>query len=169
MKLKKMPDILYRFTLADFLFILAVFGLALGWIGHMPVFKRYYLADLPGMAWTGDYLLINEINLASASLAAFLIPQRIMKYYNEKHRTDGNHARVRLINILFAGFFAGVLMKIIATGMGLNLPRNAIFIIDMIYMTVSAAFILGTPMIWLSGKIAVKVKDKAGIKKESGI
>jgi len=44
--------------------------LALGFTGagQMPIFKRYYLADLPGMAWTADYLLLHTLHLALAAV-----------------------------------------------------------------------------------------------------
>lgn len=44
--------------------------LALGFTGagQMPIFKRYYLADLPGMGWTADYLLLHTLHLALATV-----------------------------------------------------------------------------------------------------
>jgi hypothetical protein len=61
--------------------------LALGFTGagQMPIFKRYYLADLPGMAWTADFLLLHSLHLllaavflawAGAALGAWLVRRR---------------------------------------------------------------------------------------------
>ena len=39
----------------------------------MPIFKRYYIADIPGMAWTADFYLTHAIHyLGAIFLAAFL-------------------------------------------------------------------------------------------------
>jgi len=34
--------------------------------GQLPIFKRYYLADIPGMAWTADYYLTHYIHYLGA-------------------------------------------------------------------------------------------------------
>lgn len=36
-------------------FRLTVFALAFTGFAQMPIFSRYYLADVPGFAWTADY------------------------------------------------------------------------------------------------------------------
>lgn len=36
-------------------FRLTVFALAFTGFAQMPIFARYYLADVPGFAWTADY------------------------------------------------------------------------------------------------------------------
>lgn len=45
--------------------------------GQMPVFKRYYLADIPGFGWTADYYLTHYIHYLGAifliGLFSFLI------------------------------------------------------------------------------------------------
>jgi hypothetical protein len=34
--------------------------------GQMPIFKRYYLADIPGFAWTANYYLTHRIHYLGA-------------------------------------------------------------------------------------------------------
>lgn len=51
--------------------LLLCLALAVTGLGQMPLFKRYYIADLPGMAWTADYALLHTAHylLAAAFLA----------------------------------------------------------------------------------------------------
>ena len=37
------------------LYIISLAVLIFSGFGQMPIFKRYYLADLPGMAWSADF------------------------------------------------------------------------------------------------------------------
>jgi len=39
----------------NIVFRLTVFALAFTGFAQMPIFARYYLADVPGFAWTADY------------------------------------------------------------------------------------------------------------------
>ena len=43
-------------------------GLALTGMGQMPIFSRYYIADLPGLWWLGDYRITAALHLALAAL-----------------------------------------------------------------------------------------------------
>jgi hypothetical protein len=41
--------------------------------GQMPIFKRYYIADIPGMAWAADFYLTHRIHyLGAIFLFAFV-------------------------------------------------------------------------------------------------
>ncbi|MES9995850.1 4Fe-4S ferredoxin [Desulfovibrio aminophilus] len=42
-------------------------GLALTGMAQMPIFKRYYIADLPGLGWLADYYLTNKLHYALAA------------------------------------------------------------------------------------------------------
>lgn len=50
--------------------------------GQMPIFKRYYLADIPGMGWSADYhvtLVIHYLAVAVfLGLAAYYVVFRMM-------------------------------------------------------------------------------------------
>ncbi len=42
-------------ALAKGLYLLAIWGTLFTGFGNMPLYKRYYIADLPGLGWTGDF------------------------------------------------------------------------------------------------------------------
>jgi hypothetical protein len=47
---------------------LIVFALLFTGFAQMPIFKRYYLADIPGFAWTADYYLNHRLHYILAAL-----------------------------------------------------------------------------------------------------
>ncbi|OLN25212.1 iron-sulfur cluster-binding protein [Desulfovibrio sp. DV] len=55
------------------LLLLAALGLALTGMGQMPIFSRYYIADLPGLGWLGNYQITAALHLALAALLIFLL------------------------------------------------------------------------------------------------
>lgn len=62
---------------ARWLYGIAV-GLALfGGFGQMPIFKRYYLADIPGLAWTANYYITSDIHYLAAALLLGLLAWRL--------------------------------------------------------------------------------------------
>ncbi|MHC1790495.1 hypothetical protein [Solidesulfovibrio sp.] len=42
----------------------AALGLALTGMGQMPIFSRYYIADVPGLGWLGEYRTTAGLHLA---------------------------------------------------------------------------------------------------------
>ncbi|MGE4291676.1 MAG: FeS-binding protein [Desulfovibrio sp.] len=54
-------------------FGLLTFVLALSGMAQMPIFKRYYIADLPGLGWLADYYLTHKLHYVAAILFMALI------------------------------------------------------------------------------------------------
>jgi len=55
------------------LLLLAALGLALTGMGQMPIFSRYYIADLPGLHWLGDFQITAALHLALAAMLLFVL------------------------------------------------------------------------------------------------
>lgn len=55
------------------LLLLAALGLALTGMGQMPIFSRYYIADIPGLGWLGNFRITAATHLALAVLLLFLL------------------------------------------------------------------------------------------------
>ncbi|GFK92412.1 hypothetical protein NNJEOMEG_00237 [Fundidesulfovibrio magnetotacticus] len=56
---------------------LAAAALAVSGVAQMPIFKRYYIADIPGMAWTGDFLFTHALHYAAAAALLFWLGWRL--------------------------------------------------------------------------------------------
>lgn len=55
------------------LFALLLAAMAISGFGQMPIFKRYYVADLPGMAWTADYGFTHMMHYVGAAILLALL------------------------------------------------------------------------------------------------
>ncbi|MBI4806315.1 MAG: FeS-binding protein [Desulfovibrio sp.] len=65
-----MPSLtLYRLVVA----VLAVSGVA-----QMPIFKRYYIADIPGLGWTADFIFTHRLHYLAAAALLFWLARRIV-------------------------------------------------------------------------------------------
>ncbi len=54
-------------------FLLLFFVMALTGFGQMPIFKRYYIADLPGLGWLAQFYVTHTIHYIGAALFLFLV------------------------------------------------------------------------------------------------
>ena len=53
--------------------LVAALGLALTGMGQMPIFSRYYIADIPGLGWLGHYQTTAALHLALGAALVFLL------------------------------------------------------------------------------------------------
>lgn len=58
---------------ARLVFMVTLFFLALSGFGQMPIFKRYYIADIPGLAWLADFYITRNLHYLFAVLFLGLI------------------------------------------------------------------------------------------------
>ncbi len=58
---------LVRRALGALLFLLALSGFA-----QMPIMKRYYIADIPGLGWLADFFATSLLHYAAAAAFLFL-------------------------------------------------------------------------------------------------
>lgn len=61
----------------NLVFRLTVFALLFTGFAQMPIFARYYLADVPGFAWTADYHLNHELHYGLAVVLLALLGWRL--------------------------------------------------------------------------------------------
>jgi hypothetical protein len=56
------------------LYLILIFIMALTGFGQMPIFKRYYIADIPGLSWLANYYATHYIHYIGAiALFAFFV------------------------------------------------------------------------------------------------
>ena len=62
------------------LYLLSLFMLVFTGFGQMPIFKRYYLADVPGLSWTANFYVTLYIHYVAAIVFVFLCVYYLMGY-----------------------------------------------------------------------------------------
>ncbi|MCG6880023.1 MAG: FeS-binding protein [Deltaproteobacteria bacterium] len=61
-------------------FIPTVAVMAFTGFGQMPIFKRYYISDIPGMAWSADFYVTHFLHYIGAAVLLALFAYFIMDY-----------------------------------------------------------------------------------------
>lgn len=57
-----------RTRLLSRLWVLSATALAVTGAAQMPIFKRYYVADVPGLGWLADYYLTHTLHYLAAAV-----------------------------------------------------------------------------------------------------
>lgn len=85
-------------------FNISVFFLALTGFGQMPIFKRYYIADIPGLAWLADFYVTYMIHYIGAILflgiGAYIIVDFLLMNKGRFHLTVYGYIRLILLFLI---------------------------------------------------------------------
>lgn len=62
-------------------YLIVVFALWLTGTAQMPIMKRYYIADVPGLGWLADFYITHFMHYIGATLLLFILVYAAMVYW----------------------------------------------------------------------------------------
>ncbi|CAB1057919.1 hypothetical protein D1BOALGB6SA_2675 [Olavius sp. associated proteobacterium Delta 1] len=93
-----------------FLFLAGIFLMALTGFGQMPIYKRYYMADIPGFGWLANFYTTRYVHYLGAALLLALLSYFLFDYFflrrNNLKVTRTGYLRIMLLaGIVITGIF----------------------------------------------------------------
>lgn len=109
---------------------LAVFVLALSGFAQMPIFKRYYIADLPGLGWLADFYFTHKMHYVAAAvllgMAAWLLTGWLLRRTRRWKVTPGGWVRL----VLMAGIVVTGAVRMLKNQPGVSFSPELTMIVD---------------------------------------
>lgn len=143
---------------AVYVFLLA--AMALTGLSQMPISKRYYIAEIPGLGWTADFYLTHYLHYIGAIALLTFVSYCVSSYLVvERHRFE----------LTLAGYVRGILLAaVMITGIFRvlkNLPRVVFspgftMFIDVSHVTFMVLFFLAACLFLVRGSGWVRAKRR---------
>ena len=103
-----------------FMYVLTVFLMALTGFGQMPIYKRYYLSDIPGLGWLANFWTTRYVHYAGAAMLLAIIAYLIVHYVVLNRRQ---------LRLTFSGYLRGaLLLGIVTTGVLFVVKNFPVFV-----------------------------------------
>ncbi len=99
-------------VLAKGLYLLTIFGALFTGFGNMPLYKRYYIADLPGLGWTGDFYTNLYVHLICGAVLLAVSIYLALSYLSQRRATRLTKTGTIRAVILALALMSGILMAI---------------------------------------------------------
>jgi hypothetical protein len=122
-------------------YLLTVFFLTLSGFGQMPIFKRYYIADIPGLAWLAEFFVTHYIHYLGAILFLAFTAYMIIDYLLSKRKSRQMTATGYLRGALLAGILASGIFLVIRNLTGSNFSSGFIIFLDLCHLGLVMAFL----------------------------
>jgi len=115
------------------LLMITITALTISGFGQMPIFKRYYIADIPGLAWTADYYITHNIHYTGAVILLALSAYLLTVYFLfQKKNFYITRPGFLLIFSLSGLIFSGIL-KVISNQKGIYFGKTTLISLDLIH------------------------------------
>ena len=122
-------------------YLTTIFFLTLSGFGQMPIFKRYYIADIPGLGWLAEFYVTHYIHYLGAilflTLAAYLLIDYLVLGRKSRRMTASGYVRFTLL----AGIVASGIFLVIRNLSGSTLPANFIIFLDLCHLGLVMGFL----------------------------
>ena len=121
-------------SIMQYFYLITVFFLTLTGFGQMPVFKRYYIADIPGLGWLGKFYVTHYMHYLFAILFIAIISFIITEYLLTGRKS---------IKIRVSGYIRGaIILGLVITGVllvirnlaGSNFAPDFIIFLDLSHL-----------------------------------
>ena len=136
-----------------YLYGVTVFFLILTGFGQMPIFKRYYIADIPGLGWLAEFFITHYMHYLFAIIFLFIILYLLTEYILQLQKavkiTISGYLRIAIITGLIA---TGILL-VIRNFSGYKFSPSFIIIMVLSHLGLVMAFLF-------SGFICFVLKKK---------
>jgi hypothetical protein len=122
---------------AFYLLLLTLMGLS--GFGQMPIFKRYYIADLPGLGWLAEFYVTHYIHYVGAILLLGIAAYYAVLYLADRRR----ELKITLYGRLQGGVLAGIVvtdaLRVVKNYAGVTMSSGLIVFLDILHLALVMA------------------------------
>ena len=129
-----------------YLFRFSLFMLLLSGFGQMPIFKRYYLADIPGFSWLGEFYITHVLHYIFSILFIFFITYFGSLYIYQKKKIG---AQLLIRGGIFAGLTVSGAILVLRNFPDYWFPNISIIVTDLVHLGFVMAFIVCSMIIFI--------------------
>ena len=122
-------------------YLLTVFFLTLSGFGQMPIFKRYYIADIPGLGWLAEFFVTHYIHYLAAILFLAFTAYMIIDYLLLKRKSRRMTATGYVRAALLAGILISGVFLVIRNLSGSNFSAAFIIFLDLCHLGLVMGFL----------------------------
>jgi hypothetical protein len=123
------------------IYLTTTFFLVLTGFGQMPIFKRYYIADIPGLGWLAEFFVTHYIHYLGAivflALGAYMITDHLILKRNSRRMTASGYVRIAVLT----GILVSGALLVIRNLTGTNLSPGFIIFLDISHLGLVMVFL----------------------------
>ncbi len=126
------------------LYLTTTFLLVLTGFGQMPIFKRYYIADIPGLGWLAEFFVTHYLHYLGAIVLLALVTYIVADYFILKRNASRMTATGYIRFALLTGIVVSGSLLVIRNLTGTNFYPEFIIFLDVTHLGLVMLFLLAS-------------------------
>ena len=140
------------------LYLIVVTLLALSGFSQLPIIKRYYISDVPGLAWLADFYATHTMHYIAAAALLFLLAYVFVVYLLVDRRTFKLTGMALFRIVLMAILIISGVFRVLKNLPDIEFSPGLIVLVDFSHLG-------GAMMLILTGIVALTLRNKWVIQK----
>jgi hypothetical protein len=116
--------------------------MALSGFGQMPIFKRYYIADLPGLGWLAQYYVTHYIHYVGAALFLAIAAYYLIRFIVAERLQRRLSAYGVIQGIIVSTIVVTGALRVVKNYEGYYLSSGMIIFLDILHLAAVMLFLL---------------------------
>lgn len=142
---KKIVSTVLTFIPGITIAMLAVTGFA-----QMPIFKRYYIADIPGFGWLAKFYVTHYMHYLLAVVLLAFLGHRSVSWFLGRKRGSGTVWTTKIKRLILAGLVATGMMLVVRNFPGYHFSPGVLVALDLTHLGL-------TVLLMVNGGVSVVV------------
>lgn len=125
----------------QYIYVLTLFFLTVSGFGQMPIFKRYYIADIPGFGWLARFYVTHLMHYMAAmvlmGLVAYVLFDFMVDASGRRKITPWGYVKA----VVLSGLMASGALMVIKNLPGVYFGHTAIIFLDIVHLSLCMIFL----------------------------
>ncbi|MBW2655196.1 MAG: hypothetical protein JRC91_09780 [Deltaproteobacteria bacterium] len=121
--------------LRRYIYVLTLFFITLSGFGQMPIFKRYYIADIPGLGWLAQFYVTHIIHYAAASVLIALVLYILFDFIFNGSGLNRITGSGYLKIVILAGLIVSGGLMVFKNLPGVYYGHTTIIVLDLVHLS----------------------------------
>ncbi|MCD4677871.1 MAG: hypothetical protein K8S18_18030 [Desulfobacula sp.] len=118
-----------------YIYTITLFFIVLSGFGQMPIFKRYYISDIPGLGWLAQFYVTHIIHYVAAivliSLVIYILSDFIFNGSGLNRITGSGYFKI----VIIAGLIVSGSFMVIKNLPDIYFSHNSIIVLDLVHVS----------------------------------
>ena len=126
------------------LYGITLFSITLSGFAQMPIFKRYYIADIPGLGWLAQFYVTHVMHYISAAVLIALGFYVVMDFFLSKKGLAGITASGLVKAFIILGLVVSGGFMVVKNLSGVHFPHAMIILLDLSHLGLCMALLMAS-------------------------
>jgi heme A synthase len=118
-----------------YIYATTLFFITLSGFGQMPIFKRYYIADIPGLGWLAQFYVTHIIHYISATVLIAFVTYILFDFLFNGSRLNKITGFGYFMIAVLAGLIVSGALMVVKNLPNIYFGHNAIIALDLVHLS----------------------------------